>query len=765
MDWLGVAGGMPQAEAAPTVCSMCSSECGLLAQEMADGTVSIKGNPAHPMNAGGTCPKAFLSDELRCSYDRLTSPLKRVGRRGEGRFVPVSWETALDEIARRLTAIRRSSGPEALTILFGEKPDHDMVYEFAQLFGTPNILDHNSLCDTSRRLGFSLTYGRGHERPLPDLQRPLFTENGVRRAHDCRLLVLFGENPADARRFYWLWDGIRQARREGMTLIVVDPYKSRTAEAADAWLPITPGEDAALILSILRYVIENDGTRGGYLDQDFISAHTSGWEELKAQLLSADRDPATGHPLYSIAWASARTGLPSGAIVDLAHMMGTTKPACGMVGMNGVSHHVNGFMATRALAILLAITGNLDVPGGLHLRRQPAVASPREAMTAALGKQAHKHKDRFGAFPLASHGVVARIPEDILNGIRLESGPFSGHSYSTRALMVIHGNPALTAPESPKWIDAFTAVDDTGAYKLELFVFNDIFLNDTGLYADFVLPMTHFLERQGVVVNETLNPVVSLRVPVIAPPKGCRTPLAIYRDLAARVSAGGPRAAMLAAASDDDWCDVMLSPLLPPRDGLSPTQLLRREGGVHALPTAYRKHEATGFDTPSGKVELVSRDLHDLGLDCPAGLDCEPLPRPNVAGKTFHLITGRSYFHTHSMTQNLDVPSRFRQPALLMNREDADESGLANGDRVVVRNASGQQIRATIEVTGRLRPGVVRGQHGWGAVSPFLSNKAEGTYNINRLTRCSRIHPVSGNSCFGDTIVAIEKARGETAHE
>lgn len=753
----------------PTVCYMCSSECGLLASISTAGRVMVSGNPAHPMNAGDMCPKALMAESLRCSPDRLARPLKRVGARGEGRFEPVSWNEALTDIADRLGTLKRTHGAEALTVLFGEKPDHDVVYWFAQGFGTPNILDHNSLCDTSRRLGFSLTYGDDQERPLPDLQRPLLTDAGLRQTHDCRLLVLFGENPADARRFFWLWSGIRAAKKEGMQLVVVDPFKTRTADLADRWLPIKVGEDGALILAILRYVIECDGHTGKYLDWTFINSYTHGFDELKKDLLTEACDPQNGELLYSINWAAAKTGIAASTIVALAHDMGSIKPACAMVGMNGVAHHYNGFQTTRALAILIAITGNLDVPGGLHLRLRPPLRSLKDDLACALGDQMGKHKDRYSTFPLATHGVTARVPSDILDGIHLHSGPAAGHTYSTRGMFIIHHNPLLTAPESQAWIDAFTARDDQGEYRLELLVFNDIVINDTGLYADYVLPMAHFFERQGVCINETINPVVSLRSAVTNPPAGCRTPRDLYHDLARNMGKCGNYENLFCTENDDDWCDYILEPLLPSCNGASPTERLRMQGGLLALPTRYRKYRDYGFNTTTGHVELVSeriRQASDIGLThYPAGLVYEPCvahdsatsPASSDGHRHFHLITGRSYLHSHSITQNLDLPARYRFPVLLINDVEAAECGFVEGETVAVRNARGDEIRATLQRTPRLIRGIVRGQHGFGATSPFLSAKVNGTYNVNQLTDRHNVHPISGNVGFGDTIVTLHK--------
>jgi thiosulfate reductase/polysulfide reductase chain A len=717
------------------------------------------------MNAGGLCEKALYAERLRLSPDRLLTPLRRVGERGRGEFAPASWPEALGEIGRKLSGIRRSHGPECLTILFGEKPDHDVVYDFARGYGTPNVLDHNSLCDTSRRLGFAFTLGDDQERPLPDVQRPILTDAGRRTTHDCRLLVLFGENPSDARRFYWFWDGIRAAKRAGMRLVVVDPFATRTAEAADRWVPIRPGEDSALLLAILRYVVENDGRSGTYLDHEFIHAWTNGWEELRRTVLTRERDPESGLPLYSVEWASAKTGIPPETISELAHELGATKPAAAMVGMNGVAHQYSGFQATRAIAILLAITGNVDVPGGLHLRQPLPLRRPRDTWASGLGERAFKHKDRFGAFPLATHGVVSRVPKDIMEGVTLSAGRFAGETYTTKALFVIHHNPLLTAPESGAWKAALTAKDSRSEYLLDLLVVNDLWVHDTALFADWVLPMAHFLERQGVVENETLQPTVSLRSPVAPVPPGVRTPLAIFRDLARRMGDAAAYAALLGTECDDAWCDRILETLdARPADGVdtSPTQWLRDRGGVYTRPTRYWKYRADGFRTPTGKVELVSTRIRDAAVPCPAAVGYEaPFRRAGrteegtvPSDATFRLVTGRSRHHVHSMTQNIPA-LREREPVLFMNDEDARRQGLASGQCALVTNVKGESIRVRVTATPRLRRGVVRATHGWGATSPFLTAKANGTYNVNVLTSADRVHPVSGNACFGDVLVTV----------
>src|SRR4051812_13261061 len=173
-----------------SVCFMCSSECGIVTHVRHDKVVGVFGDPKHPMNSGKLCPKALAAPDLVHDADRIRTPLRRVGPRGAGEFEPVSWAVALDDIARQLAAAKASEGPQTLLVQFGEKPDHDLVYRFANAYGTPNVLDHDSICDTNRREGFMYTYGRSHFRPLIDLKRPLKTAEGVRHSHDCRYLLL-----------------------------------------------------------------------------------------------------------------------------------------------------------------------------------------------------------------------------------------------------------------------------------------------------------------------------------------------------------------------------------------------------------------------------------------------------------------------------------------------------------------------------------------------------------------------------------------------
>nr|WP_283814890.1 molybdopterin-dependent oxidoreductase [Bradyrhizobium diazoefficiens] len=760
----------------PTICYMCSSECGIVTHVSDGKVVGIFGDVGHPMNAGKLCPKALAAPDLVHDPDRIRTPLRRTGPRGAGTFEPVSWEVALDDIARQLVAAKKAEGSQTLLVQFGEKPDHDLVYRFANAYGTPNVLDHDSICDTNRREGFMYTYGRSHFRPLIDLKRPLKTIDGIRHDHDCRYLFLVGENPFEATRFFYLRDGIRDALRSGMRLTVVDPFRSVTATHAHDWLPIRPGSDLALVLAMLRFIIERDDPSDPerrYLDWDFIRRHTVGFEELR-QRLTAETD------LFNLDWAAAITGLPAATIERVAHEFGSIKPAAAMVGMNAVGHHINGFDTTRAVAALIAITGNLDVPGGVCLSPLVAIDTKQVHGTDLLRPDlAEMHKDLFGGFPLAYRGIKAKVPLDLLDGVKLTHGTHAGEHYRIRSLFVIHGNPLINSPNTGRWHEALTKRDTSGNYAVPLVVFNDTQLNDTGLYADYVLPMASFLERQGLCRIYVPEPTLSLRDPALRPLHESRTPLGWLAPLAEACVLHGDRemAAAIPFVNDDEWCDAALREcpgLHGVPKGIAPdgepltVEWLRRHGGTVTWPARYRKFGEGSLDTPSGKVELRSGIIDLTNARFGTSYDSlvtytenpwSPLHSASAKAATgypFQLITGRSLLHTGAATQNLPRSLKSQsEPCIFLNPEDARRVGVEDHGWVVVRNPLGAEIRARVKLSAKIIAGVVRATHGWGQRTPHLRLARDRGYNVNRLTDDTAFNPVTGNAGFGDMMVNV----------
>lgn len=283
---------------------------------------------------------------------------------------------------------------------------------------------------------------------------------------------------------------------------------------------------------------------------------------------------------------------------------------------------------------------------------------------------------------------------------------------------------------------------------------NATLVNETARYADWVLPMAHFLERQGVVWQETCNPVFALREAVAEPPAGVLSPLALWKALAAATFPGKEPRGTLAAENDDAWCNAVLAPLAEYFGGVPACAWLRAHGGFLSLPAAYRKYEKTGFVLGESRIDLMPEALRryrdELRGTSPAG---------PVSGKTFRLISGRSPWQTHTITQDLyPAGDARRRVTMLINDRDAEELGLQSGDKAVVSGTKGS-IRVILETSANLRRGVLRGQYGWGTSACLLRFSLEGSYNLNELTDADALDPATGDACFGDLRVTIRREK------
>ncbi|GBD96210.1 MAG TPA: dehydrogenase [Nitrospirae bacterium] len=528
--------------------AMCPSECGISVL-VEDGVAKkIYGNPHTLINNGTLCAKGASGLQLTYSPHRIKTPLIRTGRRGEEKWKEISWDEAIDYIAKKLIEIKEKYGPESVFLDCGDVTDREAYYRLFHAFGTPNTFNHGSICDPNRRWGQGIMMG--DERPLPDIQRPVLMRNSegalhLKKNHDIKLLLNIGANPLVATRFNYMSNGIPSAREEnGCTYIVIDPAYTNSASHADIWLPIIPGTDAALLAAMLHYIIGNDSPVNSskkYIDHAFLKKYTMGWQEFKESFLAqADKkDPSNGLQFFSIEWAENKTGITANEIKKISHLFGITKPAAIEIGMHGTSHHTNGDVTSILMTALCLITGNADIPGGLvFIDSQKAKKGNRtvgkefldKVVTRKIngspvsGKLSELHKDLYGDYPAAWKGVLADLPVKIRKGINLKYGSFQDYSYPIKAFITRAGNPVMTAGNTAEWKDALTSRDETGEYLLELMVFIDTHITESGKYADIVLPEAGFLERMGVSDVYTMSPEISIRDQVIKPLYESRTP-------------------------------------------------------------------------------------------------------------------------------------------------------------------------------------------------------------------------------------------------
>ncbi|MBI5098664.1 MAG: molybdopterin-dependent oxidoreductase [Nitrospirae bacterium] len=557
---------------------MCPSECGISVLVENGIAKKIYGNPHTLINNGTLCAKGASGLQLTYSPHRIKTPLMRIGERGEDKWREITWVEASDYFAKKLIDIKHKYGPESVFLDCGDVTDREAFYRLFHAFGTPNTYNHGSICDPNRRWGQGIM--TGDERPLPDVQRPLLMRNDdnelyLKEKHDAKLILNIGVNPFVATRFNYMSKGIPAAKEEnGCIYIVIDPAYTNSAARADLWLPIIPGTDAALLAGMLYYIIKNDSLTNEqkYIDHIFIKNYTTGWQKFKDAFLSYTEftDPLNKLNFFTPEWTAEKTGISVEDLMKISHMFGSTKPASIEIGMHGTAHHSNGDVTSILMTALCIITGNIDVPGGLVFidSQKPkrgsrtigkdfleTVVSRKINSSDASGRLSDLHKDLSGDYPAAWKGVLADLPKKIREGIKLKHGPFKDYSYPVKAFITRAGNPVITAGSTPDWIDALTLKNDpnfdnditplpppldkgrikgglSNEYQLELIVFIDTHITETGKYADIILPEAGFLERMGVSDVYTMSPEIAIRDQVIKPLYESKTPFEIMIALA-----------------------------------------------------------------------------------------------------------------------------------------------------------------------------------------------------------------------------------------
>ncbi len=541
----------------------CPDTCSFVTTVQDGVALKVQGNPAHPMTDGVLCAKVSRYTERTYHPERVLSPLRRVGPKGSGRFEPVGWDEALDDIAARLAAIA-ARDPQAI-----------LPYSYA---GTMGLVQGESMAARFfHRLGASLLdrticASAGAEA----LTQTLGGKLGMKVEHfaQAKLILIWGSNSIGSNLHFWRL--AQQAKREGAKLVCIDPRRSETAEKCHEHLQILPGTDAALALALMHELVAND-----WLDHDYIARHTLGWEALRERALQ---------------WPPERAaqvcGIDADQVRALARDYGTTKPAA--IRLNyGMQRVRGGGNAVRAIACLPALVGAWRQPaGGLLLSNSSRFTSDRATL---------QRPDLLaGRHPRTIN--MSTIGDDLL---RAASAPFGPR---IEALVVYNSNPVAVAPESGKVVAGF-AREDLFTVVLEHF------RTDTADYADYILPATTQLEHWDIHGTYGHTDVL-LNRPAIAPLGQALPNTEIFRRLARRMGFDEPcfgdddealcRQAFGEAVDFDRLLAQGFAPLPVPdapfADGGFPTPSGRCEffserlarQGLDGLPDHLPNHEAIG---------------------------------------------------------------------------------------------------------------------------------------------------------------------------
>jgi anaerobic selenocysteine-containing dehydrogenase len=653
--------------------------------EVRDGAaVRLSGDPAHPFTRGTLCAKVNHYLERVYHPDRVLHPLKRVGPKGEARFVRVSWDEALADIASRWKSIVAESGAEAI-LPYSSAGVQGIIQEASldrRLFGSMGCsgLDRK-ICGAVASAGLATTIGTG-------------TGIDPEEIVHSRFIVLWGTNTIVTNLHYWPL--VREAQRRGARLVVVDPIRTRTAEEADWHLQIKPASDAALALAMMHVMI-----RDGLVDHDYVSQHAIGYDAL------AER---AGQ--YSPEQVSHTVGLPAGEIERFAREYATTQPSL-LRPLIGIEHHRNGAMQFRTLACLAVLSGSFKHRGGGLARSTHALHFATLAMDRVLMPEVH------------TPGVRVLNMRDLGSDLcNRDLNP------PVRSLMVYGSNPLVSMPNQDRTRE--------GLLREDLFtVVHELFVTETARYADYVLPATSQIEHLD------LSPAwghlyLALNRPAIAPRGASVANTELFRRLA---HALGRTEAWL-FESDESMLRAALSSGHPWLEGITYERLWEEGYARLNRPDDWRPFANGGFATRSGKAELYSEPLLELGHD--------PLPWAGEirAGDGLQLITGKALHFLNSGYSNME---RHRRRAgelyIEIHADDARTRRVVTGDTVRVWNARGE-VRAVCSVTDRVRPGVA-----WMPFGGFMD--ASGARRSVNVLTAEEPTDWGGGSGFYDAFVEV----------
>lgn len=710
------------------ICGICPAGCWVDVGFDEGKLVDIKPDSGHPL--GMICRRGQHAPEIIYSEHRLEYPMKRVGPKGSQEFERISWDEAYDLIVTNLNQIKEQSGPEAVAIYTGRgafelslndmyQPKGVAVSSASNIlfpFGSPNTMGVGALCYVSfAMIAPHVTMGRMLVNMFTDIE-------------NSDLLVVWGANPATDSPPLDMYR-IEAAAKRGAEIVVIDPRRTDTAIRTNAqWIPIRPGTDGALALSMIGVMIDED-----LYDEDFAENWSLGFEELQTYVQH-----------FSPEVAETITGVPANTIRDLARRISNATGAAPVM-YTGLEYSNSGIQAIRAVYALFALADQLDVPGGIGLamrdthfpiNRSTNQENPDLDLAAAREK-----------FPIYSNYRGESHASGLVDAV------LKGEPYPIRGL-IIHGASILTSwPQTPIWRETLS--------KLDFLVTIDRQLTADAAYADVVLPATTMFEIDSYMVY---GPIFRLREKMIEPVGEARNDYLIMAELAERLGYGH-----LYPQTEQEMIRLALK-----GSGYS-LEDVKEAGGWVKIPNPmmdYKKWQKgglredgkPGFDTPSGKFEIWSTVLEDYGY--------EPLPKyvepkegpvgsPELAQEFPLVFNSGARPHTDFRSQHHGIKGLAKdkpEPTVDLNLADAAERDIQTGDLVEVRTPRGA-VSFRARVTDDILQGAIEASMGGGTpVGP----KAWQEWNVNELTDLSNYDDVTGFPVYKSLLCQVVKIEDGT---
>jgi anaerobic selenocysteine-containing dehydrogenase len=701
------------------LCGICPSGCGVEITMKGEQLHRIKPMEGHPL--GIVCKRGTHAKEIIYSTDRIEFPMKRVGNRGEGKLERISWEEAFELSAHLIRKIVEKYGPEAMAIYSGRGGFEESLRDiftvggndriclnFLFPLGSPNTFSCSSLCNNSYRvLAPMSTFGTSYDHLFPDFERS-------------DRIVVWGSNPATDSPPINL-KRILEAKARGAKIIVIDPLKTYTAEKADEWIGIRPGTDGALALGMAHVIMEKD-----LYDTAFAEDWTYGFEEFKKYVKEFPPEK-----VEKITWVKAKT--IERLAVDLA------RPKTSLLLYTGLEYTNSGVQNIRAILVFLALTGNLDRPGGLVFRMPLASPIRRNRIDPPKGKSAVGSNRHPFYCDLNRSGHFLEVPRAILKW----------DPYPIKGLVVLGGSIITAFPNPEEWRRSFETLD--------CLVVIDRFMTNEAFYADVVLPATTMFE---ITSYKRYPGHLSFRERIVPPVGEAMNDYLILAKLAETLGYGNRY-----PQSEEEMLEYIFkdSPTLleqlkskPEGISLSPPPMVYEKYKKGLL----RKDKTPGFETPSGKFEVSSNLLKKYGHD-PLPIYQEPsegpLGSPELLKEFPLILTSGTRIQSAFRSQHLNIPGLLKlqdKPNILIHPEDAKLRGIRNAERVWVKTKRGK-IPFYAKVTDRITRGVIEANMGGGGP---LQPKEWREANVNELTDPENRDPISGFPVFKALLCEVELA-------
>ena len=681
----------PGVEVKKSCCYFCHQNCGVLAYVKDGDVIKIEGDPTHPTNQGGLCCRGNIALQHLHHPARLNYALKRAGEKGENKWEQIPWDQAIQEIAEKLNQIKAESGAEAVATAGGTLRTEDWTRRrFMNIFGSPNSFHNALLCWIPTFMIETAVLGWS----------PFETDLGA-----AKLVILWGYNPGASGL-----PGMRgytDLKKAGLKLVVVDPRYSETAAHADLWLPIRPGSDSALSLAMINVIINER-----LYDKTFVDNWCLGFDELKEHIQQ-----------YTPEWASPLTWPDPQQIREFARMYAKEKPGCIQWGCTADQLGRSSGAGMQARAILRALTGNVDCPGG-DLMPGPAFGYhcdeeieandmlPEEQKAKQIGADKFKltswpgyqiiadtAKATWGKAPTAEWMCEAHGPS-VFKAI------ITGDPYPVRALIVSATNPVSSYGDSKMTLEALK--------KVEFLVTCDYWMTPSALYSDYVMPIANALERPTIHTNYGVTDSILCSQRAIQPLYDRHTDYTFWRDLG--IACGQDEATYWPWKNEEEAFWYILEPMNPPcKDYDEFVEKIR----YYYPPMKYYKYgDMGGFGTRSRKIELRSSVLEELGyppLPTYIPVTENELDDPELAEEyPLVLTTGGGFmpFHHSEEYQVTSVRYMCPDPYFTINPETAEEMGIEDGDWCWIETRRGR-IKQRANVEPIVDPRVIYAQRGW----------------------------------------------------